>query len=265
VSSPPPVLEGHISKAFDGALAGLHIRALEMGGLVLDQVREAARAYTEWDMHAAARVIDRASMVSAYEASIDHDQFTLIARRQPVSRDLRAIFALAKSVAELQRAEAEARKIARTVLQQNGRPARATSVDVRHLAQLATSLLRLALEALDRIDGAIARQVIERDDELDGEYAAGLRRLLTHAMEDPRHLDVAMEAAFVLKSLEAIGEHARIIARQVASIVPEGEQRSAEGGSGSLGDAPPPDTPSSSPSPTGSASPAASASPDETH
>jgi hypothetical protein len=42
------MLEGHISKAFDGALAALHIRVVEMGGLVLHQVREAAAAYTDW-------------------------------------------------------------------------------------------------------------------------------------------------------------------------------------------------------------------------
>jgi hypothetical protein len=38
------MLEGHISKAFDGALATMHVRVIEMGALVLDQVREATRA-----------------------------------------------------------------------------------------------------------------------------------------------------------------------------------------------------------------------------
>jgi phosphate transport system protein len=231
-------LEGHISRAFDGDLAGLHLRVVAMGGLVLDQVHEAARAYTDWDAHAAERVLDRTAAVSAYEAGLGQDQFTLIARRQPVSRDLRAIFAMSKSVAELERAGAEARKIARTVLQQTGRPARGTSADVRHLGQLATSLLRLALEALDRIDGALAAQVVERDDELDSEYAAGLRRLLTHAMEDPRHLEVAIEAAFVLKSLERIGDHARLIARQVETMVPDPEQRPDPSGPAHPGEPP---------------------------
>ncbi len=251
MSSEAPMLEGHISKAFDGALAALHIRVIEMGGLVLDQVREAARAYTEWDPHAALRVIDRAAAVSAYDESIGHDEFTLIARRQPVARDLRAIFAMAKSVAELERAGAEARKIARTVLQQNGRPARATSADVRQLAHLATSLLRQGLDALDRIDAILAAQVIERDDELDSEYTAGLRRLLTHAMEDPSHLEVAMEAAFVLKSLERIGDHARLIARHVQSMLPDLDRQLGEPGAASLAD------------PASSASPSASAGPDE--
>jgi phosphate transport system protein len=218
-----PVLEGHISKAFDGELAALHLRVIEMGGLVLDQVRAAARAYTDWDQHAATAVIERAAAVTQYEQTIDREQFTLIARRQPVSRDLRAVFAMAKSVAELERAGAEARKIALTVLQQSGRPARAGSADARQLAHLATNLLRLALESLDRIDAALAAQVIARDDELDSEYAAGLRRVLTHAMEDPRHLEATVEAAFVLKSLERIGAHARLIARHVRGLAPEPE------------------------------------------
>ena len=48
--------------------------------------------------------------------------------------------------------------------------------------------------------------------------AAGLRRLMTRAMEDPRNFDVALEAAFVLKSLERIGDHARNLARHVQWI-----------------------------------------------
>ncbi len=215
------MLEGHISKAFDGDLAALHIRTLEMGALVLDQVREAARAYTEWDTDAAERVIDRAASVSAYDTSIGRDELTLIARRQPVSRDLRAICALAKCAAELDSAGGEARKIARTVLRDTGRPARATSSDVRHLANLAIGLLRRSLEALDRVDGAAAAEVIASDEELDAEYQAGLRRLISRAMEEPQHLDVAMEAAFVLKSFERVGDHARILADHVRDIGPD--------------------------------------------
>ena len=222
------MLEGHISKAFDAGLAALHIRVLEMGGLVLNQVREAARAYSEWNVAAAYHVSDREGAVAGYAATINEDQFTLIARRQPVASDLRAINALAKCAAELERADVESRKIARTVLQQTGRPLRGTSADVRHLAQLAALLLRHSLEALDRLDDAVATEVIARDQELDAEYAGGLRRLITRAMEDPRSLEVAIEAAFVLKSLERIGDHARNIARQTKLIAPEA-QRAARG------------------------------------
>ena len=212
------MLEGHISKAFDGELAALHIRVLEMGGLVLDQVRQATSAYSEWDSHIAQLVMDREAQVLRYAGTVYDDQVALIARRNPVASDLRAIIALAKVGAELDRAGAEARKIARTVLQQSGRPGRRTSSDARHLAHLAITLLRLSLESLDRLDADQAEQVIDRDQDLDAEYAAGLRRLLTRALEDSGQLEVTVEAAFALKSLERIGDHARNIAEQISGM-----------------------------------------------
>jgi phosphate transport system protein len=213
------MLEGHISRAFDGALVTLHIRVVEMGGLVLDQVREAAAAYTDWQVAQAEHVMERELEVNDYQARLNEEELTLIARRQPVAGDLRAILAMSKVVAELERAGDEAKKIARTVIAQGGRPGPATSRDVRHLAQLAVSLLRASLEAFDRLDGPAALDVIARDKELDIEYEAGLRRLMTRAMEDPRQVSVALEAAFALKALERIGDHARNLARQVESIV----------------------------------------------
>ena len=213
------MLEGHISKAFDGALATLHVRVIEMGGLVLDQVREATHAYTDWDEAAALRVLEREHDVNAYNKSINSEQLTLIARRAPVASDLRAILAMSKCIVELERVGDEAKKIVKNVIGVAGeRPGPATSREARHLGELAVSLLRLALEALDTIDTDRCNEVIARDKDLDAEYAAGLRRLLTRAMEDPRHFEVAVEAAFVLKSLERVGDHARNLARHVLTI-----------------------------------------------
>ena len=190
-----------------------------MGGLVLDQVHEATRAYTDWDEDAALRVIERERDVNTYNKDINSEQLVLIARRAPVAGDLRAILALVKCVAELERAGDEAKKIAKNVIgAAESRPGPATARDARHLGELATSLLRLSLEALDTIDVERCNEVVARDKDLDAEYAAGLRRLLTRAMEDPRHFDVALEAAFVLKSLERIGDHARNLARHILTM-----------------------------------------------
>ena len=88
------VLEGHIARSFDGDLNALHVRVIEMGGLVLDQVRQATEAYTAWDAQPAERVIQREAAVNAYSASLDAEQLVLIARRQPVASDLKAILAM---------------------------------------------------------------------------------------------------------------------------------------------------------------------------
>jgi phosphate transport system protein len=215
----PPVIEGHISKTFDGELASLHLHVVQMGGLVLQQVHDAAAAYAGWQADTARQVLAREHEVNSNEHDIDAEQFALIARRAPVASDLRVIVAMSKCIAELERAGDEAKKIAGAVLRHAGRPGRATAQDAEHLGELAVSLLRLALESLDRIDGEAAQQVIARDRELDAEYANGLRRLLQRAADDPPHVEVTLEAAFVLKSFERIGDHARNLARLVRGII----------------------------------------------
>lgn len=218
VSDEVPSIEGHTSRAFNGELANLHVHLIQMGGLVLDQVRAAAEAYAEGKTQESERVIEREHQVNAYEHDIDAEQLRLIARRAPVASDLRAIVAMAKSVGELERVGDEAKKIAKAALRRGNSPGSATARDVRHLSRLAGSLLRLALEAFDHLDFDKAAEVITRDRELDAEYAAGLRRLITRAMEDPRNFDITIEAAFVLKSLERIGDHARNVARHLQSL-----------------------------------------------
>ncbi|MCP5467208.1 MAG: phosphate signaling complex protein PhoU [Sinobacteraceae bacterium] len=215
-------IEGHISRAFDGELSSLHVQVVEMGGLVLLQVREATTAYADWDASAAGRVLERERQVNEFADEIDVRSLRLIAKRQPVAGDLRVVLGLAKVVAEFERMGDEAKKISLTVLGRAGRtaarPGAATSRDVRHLATLAINMVRLSLDALDCIDVGRSAEVIALDHDLDGEYADGLRRLMTRAMEDPRNFSAALEAAFVSKSLERIGDHARDVARLVGSM-----------------------------------------------
>jgi phosphate transport system protein len=202
----------------DGALGALHLHVIAMGSLAVDQVRHATRAYTQWDAAAANRVIEREQAINAYDQALDEEQLVLLALRQPMASDLKYVIGFSRAVGELERVGDEAKKIARTVLGRGARPGPATIRDARHLGRLAVNLLRMSLDAFDRIELPLAAEVITRDSELDAEYSAGLRRLLTRAMEDPRNFDVALEAAFVLKSLERIGDHARNLARHVLSM-----------------------------------------------
>jgi phosphate transport system protein len=214
-----PTLEGHIAKAFDGDLSSLHVRAVEMGGLVLDQVLAAASAYADWNRDQATLVVERERRVNAYDLDVEEEALNVIAKRQPMASDLRAVFAIDKVVAELERAGDEAKKLALLVLAESDtrgfRPGYAMARDVRQLGRLAAAVLRSAVTAFDHLDIAAAQQVLQQDRELDAEYAASLRRIVTRAMEDPRLMQGLIEAAFVMRSLERIGDHARNIARHV--------------------------------------------------
>jgi phosphate transport system protein len=219
-----PLLEGHIARAFDGDLAALQLRVTTMGALVLSQVQGAVSAYADWRADMAQAVVAREPLVNSTEQQIDQEALRLIARRQPMAHDLRAILSFERSVSDLERIGDEANKIARLVLvgrdaPGSEHPAPSTAREVRQLGRLASQLVRAAVEAFDAMDSAAAALVIQRDRELDEEYAAGLRRLLTRAMEDPRQLQATVQSAFVLKSIERIGDHARNVAEQVVELI----------------------------------------------
>ena len=215
-------LEGHTARAFDGDLSSLHIQAVAMGALVIEQVQLAVNAYSTWDRSIATLVLERERKINLYDSEIEEAALQVIARRQPVAQDLRAVFAIDKVVTELERAADEAKKLALAVLSDSEshgfRPGAATVREARQLGRLAATMIRAALEAFDRLDPAAAAVVLKQDQEMDAEYAAALRRLLTRAMEDAREMQSTIEAAFIMRSLERIGDHARNIAHHIGFI-----------------------------------------------
>lgn len=217
--------EGHTVKGYDVDLAGLRLKLLEMGGLVLEQVQSAVTALAKADEAAARAVLEREEEVNRYDLAIDDDSITLIARRQPMGSDLRAIISIARVVADLERVGDEAKKIAHIVLSARAmdmRSARLTAQltrDARHMARFACGMLRDALDAFDRMEATRVVEVARRDAELNAEFQGAVRRLVTQVMEDPRRLASVLDAMTVLKALEHVGDHAKNIARHVLYLV----------------------------------------------
>lgn len=215
--------EGHILRAYDGALGSLRLQVLAMGGLVSDQVTTAVRALLDYDRDAAELVVARERQINAYDTEIEAESFRLLARRAPVAGDLRVILAVSRAVTDLERSGDEAKKIARIALTSLRRTAADPSVPVhrhlRHMAQLAGEMMRMAVDALDRGDASVAREVARRDEQLDEAFDAALRRLMTVAIEQPRSMRSIIDTVFALKSLERIGDHAKNVAEHVVFLV----------------------------------------------
>ena len=224
--------EGHIVRRYDGELASLRLLVLEMGGLVLDQVRRAVAALDHEDLDEAREVIARDHAVNAYDLRVDEASIRLLARRQPVAGDLRVIMSIAKAVSDLERIGDEAAKIARMALHLFAAgasvPKRALLRDVRAMATLATRMLHDVLRAFDEMDVNAALAVAAGDAELDREFRAASRRLSTYVMEDSRQLGHTINALTAVKALERIGDHAKNIAEYIVYLVTGQDVRHAE-------------------------------------
>jgi phosphate transport system protein len=225
--------EGHTAKVVDQSLGGLRMLAIEMGGLVIDQVSSAVRALLERDQALSRQVLSREPLVNDYNQRLDHETLTFIALQQPVANDLRLVRAIARAGLELERVGDEAKKIARFAgrAAQQGRPDAVAAVarSLRHMADLSARMLRNAVRALDDADASLAREVLASDAELDTEYEQALRQLMSFVMEDHQFLRSTIDTMFALKGLERIGDHAKNVAEQVLYMlggdVETGEQR----------------------------------------
>lgn len=214
--------EGHTVKRYDQQLGNLRSLVLEMGGLVEDQITRAVQALQDEDLVAAREVIARDHVVNGFDVRADEEVVNLLALRQPVGSDLRLILSMAKTVTDLERIGDEAEKIARmTARMYDGTniPHAKLLRDVASMAKLAVAMLHGALDALARMDVATALAIAKGDDELDGEFQSSLRRLATFMMEDPRTIGHAIDAIFIIKALERIGDHSKNIAEYVVYLV----------------------------------------------
>ena len=215
--------EQHTFNRFDQELVDLNSLVLRMGGLVEDQIAKAMTALRDADVEAARQVVARDHVVNFFDVQADELIVNLLALRQPVAKDLRMILSLGKTVTDLERIGDEAERIARMTIDiydsTDAPPDARLLGDAFRMSTLATSMLHDVLDALARLDVEQAIRVARGDTELDGEFQAALRRLSTYIMEDARNVGHIIDATFIVKSLERIGDHSKNIAEYVIFLV----------------------------------------------
>ncbi len=211
----------HLSSQFDSELSGVSSRVMEMGGLVESQIRTAVYALAQFSSEAADQVTEMETRVNTMEVDIDRELSSIIARRQPTARDLRLLIAISKTTANLERAGDEAEKIARMVrsIIESGSARALPASELRVAADLASGLLRKALDAFARLDANSAVSILKEDNAIDKEFDGFVRKLITYMMEDPRTISPSLDLLFLAKAIERIGDHAKNIAEFTIYVV----------------------------------------------
>jgi phosphate transport system protein len=211
----------HLSTQFDTELNSVSSRVMELGGLVESQIRQAVYALSQFSAEVADHVIESEKRVNALEVEIDRDLTSIIGRRQPTAVDLRLLMAISKTTANLERAGDEAEKIARMVksIIQSGNSRALPASELRVASEMASSILRKALDAFARLDTKTALTILKEDNLIDAEFDGFLRILITYMMEDARTISASLDLLFIAKAIERIGDHAKNIAELIIYIV----------------------------------------------
>jgi len=224
----PTNTQDHIVTSYSDELTTLAQLIAEMGGQVEVAIENGTKALLKLDRELADVTIIADQRVDDMQRRIDDMAVSMIARRQPMASDLRAIVTAIHVASDLERVGDMAKQLARRSLKLEGLSLQPTFYNgVRNMTNLVLRQLKDALDAYASRDPAAAIEVCNRDDEVDAMHTSLFRELLTYMMEDPRNITQCTHLLFCAKSLERIGDHATNIAER-AYYLQTGKQLTAD-------------------------------------
>jgi phosphate transport system protein len=204
---------------FEGDLETLKHRLLHMGSLIEAQTHKALVSLMERRPDLSRAVIEGDAAVNLLQMEIDDRCLKMLALQQPMATDLRLITSAMKMGADLERIGDQAVNIAETALRLLETPPLKPVIDIAEMAEIAQKMTRDALDGFVRRDATLARDVLQRDDQVDQLKDRVFRVLLTHMMADPGTIERALGLILISRNIERIADHATNIAEDVIFLV----------------------------------------------
>lgn len=205
----------HTVKAFDTDINELRGMVAEIGGRSEQAIAKAMRALEKHDLELAAEVVREDKLIDELEKRIDDLTIQTIALRAPMADDLRELIATFKISGVVERIGDYAKNIAKRVPVIASTHKLGPASLLPSMSNVASELVRDALEAFARRDADLALEVSERDQIVDDFYTSIFRSVITFMIENPKDIGEAAHLLFIAKNLERIGDHATNVAEMV--------------------------------------------------
>jgi phosphate transport system protein len=164
-------------------------------------------------------VLKNESRINQLEIEIDDMAIGLLALQHPLAQDLRLVTAAIKINNDLERMGDLSASIAQSAIALIREPVIRPLIDIPHIAGLAQSMVRKALDAFVTRDPELARSVLASDDAVDNMRTASYHELISFMEKNPEHIPQALNLLTVVRNLERIADHSTNIAEDVLFLV----------------------------------------------
>jgi len=209
-----------MERHFDTELDDLKRGVIEMGTLVERAIARSIEALKARKAELARGVIEDDHVIDELDLHIDDKCIDLIARFQPMAKDLRLITTGMKINAELERIADLAVDIAQRTLELVDMPLLKPLIDIPKLTAVAQSMIGKAIESFVKEDAGLARTVVLTDPEADRLRNEIQRELIDDYMvKDGSTAPRAVQLLLIARFLERICDHATNIAENVIYMV----------------------------------------------
>jgi phosphate transport system protein len=208
-----------MTKYFHRDLDRLQNQILTLSGRVEEMIDRAGRALSELGSDPLDELIDSDREVDQQEVLIEEECLKMLALHQPVAIDLRRIASVLKINNDLERIADLAVNIAERAHQLRDRPDFPIPPKLEWMVGAAAAMVRGALDAFVNYDAEAAREICQRDDEVDQANREVIQELIDLMEQQPGMITPAMHCFSASRQLERIADHATNIAEDVVYLV----------------------------------------------
>ncbi|MDR1733003.1 MAG: phosphate signaling complex protein PhoU [Synergistaceae bacterium] len=192
---------------------------MRMGQLAGVALKDAVEAVITADEELAEKVVAGDDEIDTVEEEIDQECLRSIAMRQPVREELRFIFAVLKTITDLERIGDQAVNIARWALELKKYPRIEVNPVLGDMRKIAGSMLQDAMEAFRTSDGNMSAEICARDDLLDRNYSTIFNEFIdlmaSSSTGDTNIVRAITGQMWIARHLERTGDHVTNIAERV--------------------------------------------------
>ncbi|MUV87691.1 phosphate signaling complex protein PhoU [Natronomonas sp. CBA1123] len=204
-------------------LRALRADVVEMGEVVLGRYDGALTALETKDEELAREVIEGDDEINETYLDLESDCIGLFALQQPVASDLRFVAASFKILTDLERIGDLATNLAGYAL--DAERQRYPEVDIRHIGERVRTMVADAIDAYDRSDAGIAREVALRDDDIDQLCETASETVVADLLrtnygdESAAILEDASRLLLTIRDLERVADHAVNVCARIVYMV----------------------------------------------
>jgi phosphate transport system protein len=205
--------------AFDRKLNTLQDNVLSLAEMVESQLPEAVKALQLRDMDRARRVNEFDLTINRTRYDLEEQCYTLLALQQPAASDMRRIVSTVSLVTNLERMGDHAAGIARIALRTEGMANPFVAPEFDSMVALATTNLRDAMTALATHHDGLAREVAQRDCEIDQLHKNAYNNLIKKMSEDSSSVECATLLLWVSHNIERYADRISNMCDRIIYIV----------------------------------------------
>jgi len=204
---------------FENNLQELQAKLTMMGELAVASINKSFDAFKNHDIEIALKVIEEDSVVDNLETEINQFIVWLMAKEQPVARDLRRIIGVLKISSEIERIADFGVNIAKATIKIGTSNSQVDDANLDQMKEISITMMHKALQSFFEGNMVLVKEVADLDDKVDKLYGETYKMLTSHLKENPEETEQLVQLLLINRFLERTADHITNIAESAAYLI----------------------------------------------